>query len=178
MELQYSIEPGYTTKEPIRGTVHSAGMDIYTPEITSQFCKDLYEKNKTQARKSFIHGGEDETYSVTERDLYIMPHARIIIPTGLRFLIPEGTYLEVANRGSVASQQGLIYGAHIVDEDYISPVFINLINTTDNTIYLKPGTRIAQLLHKEYIKSTLKKVDISTFLNLPVRGSLGSTGIH
>ncbi len=184
MELQYTIVDGYDTDEPKRGTEHSAGLDIYIPRLTSKFLEDLKEKNKTQAR---ILYKEPEPSKFSESpapdmpdDLYVMGHGRIIIPTGLRFNIPTGTYLEVANRGSTAALQGLIYGAHIIDEDYRGIVFINLINTTPHTIYLKPGTKLVQLIHKEYIRSTLKQVASDVlYEGMPFsdrgEGALGST---
>jgi dUTP pyrophosphatase len=107
-----------------------------------------------------------------------MPHGRIIIPTGIRFDIPEGTYLEVANRGSTAALKGLIYGAHIIDSDYVGIVFINLINTTESTTYLKPGEKLVQLIHKEYIHSDLVCIEEKSLLKKVTTrgdGSLGST---
>jgi len=108
-----------------------------------------------------------------------MGHGRIIIPTGIRFNIPTGTYLEVANRGSTAALQGLIFGAHIIDEDYQGIVFINLINTTPSTIYLKAGTKLVQLIHKEWIRSTLRRVPESELypeVSKRGEGALGHTG--
>jgi len=186
MELTYAIAEGYDTKEPFRGTEHSAGLDIFIPNMTPKFKADLKEKNKNQAR-IFYKEPEDSKFTLVPPppveepdDLYVMGHGRIIIPTGIRFNIPSGTYLEVANRGSTASQQGLIYGAHIIDEDYRGIVFINLINTTPRTIYLKPGTKLVQLIHKEYIRSTLKQVASDVlYEGMPFsdrgEGALGST---
>jgi len=179
MELQYSIEDGYDTDEPRRGTEHSAGLDIYIPRLTPRFIEDLRDKNKSQARISSLD--TDPTIKQQSNDLYIPEHGRIIIPTGLRFNIPSGTYLEVANRGSTAALQGLIFGAHVIDEDYRGIVFINLINTTSYAVHLKPGTKLVQLIHKEYIKSTLKRVPPDAlYEGLPPSGrgdgALGHTG--
>ena len=185
MELLYSIAEGYDTKEPFRGTEHSAGLDIFIPNMTPRFKADLKEKNKNQAR--IFYKEEDNgpfappptTPAEEPDDLYVMGHGRIVIPTGIRFNIPDGTYLEVANRGSTASQQGLIFGAHVIDQDYQGIVFINLINTTSYTIYLKPGTKLVQLIHKEYIKSTLRQLpeaDLYPVVSQRGEGALGHTG--
>ncbi len=175
MELQYTIVDGYDTEEPRRGTEHSAGLDVYIPRLTPKFEEDLREKNKNQAR-IFFREGEGEN---PPNDLYVMGHSRIIIPTGLRFNIPTGTYLEVANRGSTAALQGLIFGAHIIDEDYQGIVFINLINTTPYNIYLNPGTKLVQLIHKEWIRSTLRHVpenELYPEVSKRGEGALGHTG--
>jgi dUTPase len=190
MELQYTIVDGYDTDEPRRGTEHSAGLDVYIPRFTPKFLEDLKEKNKTQARIHYsdttdvrfqlLTNGEREQLEVNKPDdLYVMGHGRVIIPTGLRFNIPTGTYLEVANRGSTAALQGLIFGAHIIDEDYQGIVFINLINTTSNTIYLKAGTKLVQLIHKKWIKSALRRVpenELYPEVSKRGEGALGHTG--
>ena len=178
MELQYAISEGYQVEEPSRGSEHAAGLDIYIPQINAVFLNDLREKNKNQNRLSKDNTPSLFDFEELESDeLYVLGHSRIIIPTGLRFNIPEGTYLEVANRGSTAANKGLIFGAHIIDSDYTGIVFINLINTTASPVYFKSGERLIQLIHKEYIRSSLQRITENQ-IRATKRGSgaLGSTG--
>lgn len=170
--LQYAIAEGYKTEEPIRGSAHAAGMDVFLPRGTERMVKDLNEKNGWAPPAPIAEFNDSLPYRIS-----VGPHERIVIPTGLRFNIPEGTYLEVANRGSVAAKMGLVYGAHIIDEDYGGIVFINLINTTEKWIELESGAKIAQLIHKEYIKSQPARIPESD-IRVTARGdgALGSTG--
>lgn len=165
MNLSYAIAEGYVTKEPVRGTEHSAGLDVFVPELNAAFWKDFEKMNSKWAP------------FVDHEHIYVQPSDRILVPTGLRFNLQEGTYLEVANRSSMASKYGLIYGAHIIDEDYTGIVFINLINTSHDTFVFEPGIKFAQLIHKEYIKSIPTRIDESEIRETARgAGALGHTG--
>lgn len=184
MKLNYSIDEGYDTKEPIRGSPHAAGLDVYVPEFTETFEAKYNELNPSPVgplsqERPFPYGETSYNTMKESKQISIPGHCRVIIPTGLRFDIPEGTYLEVANRGSVAAKQGLIYGAHIIDEDYQGIVFINLVNTTDRPITVEPGTKLVQLIHKTYIKSVLNRKepkDLYEKKSHRAEGALGSSG--
>jgi dUTP pyrophosphatase len=177
--LQYAVAEGYDTKEPVRGSEHAAGMDVFIPNPTYQFTKDYWEKNGVtftteEERRKYYEKGIASEHPFLIR---VNAHSKIIIPTGLRFNIPEGTYLEVANRGSMAAKEGMIFGAHIIDSDFVGVVFINLINTTSGQVMLTCGQKIAQLIHKEYIRSKLIRIPESN-IRTTTRGdgALGSTG--
>ena len=183
--LEYAIADGYMTNEPVRGTEHSAGLDVFVPKLNETFEEKYNALNKPLNGMPLKHPVMKDILSLllgageTEESIIVLPHSRVLIPTGLKFNIPEGTYLEVANRGGVASKQGLIFGAHIIDEDYQGVVFINLINTTDKIITVEPDTKLAQLIHKEYIKSTLKRVSEDQLYPAASQrgeGALGHTG--
>jgi dUTP pyrophosphatase len=162
MTLQYAIVEGYHIESPARGTEHSAGLDVFVPYQTPQFTQDFMAKNPDA---TLLNGYFE-----------ISPGERVVIPAGLKFNIPIGTYLEVANRGSVAAKKGLIFGAHIIDEDYVGNVFINLINTSNKNVRVQMGEKIAQLIHKQYIKSTLVQIPESDIRDTARgEGALGST---
>ena len=172
---------GYETKEPRRGSDYAAGFDVFIPEPTYQFLSDYWSKNHVAFRSEEDRKGYyDKIMNPNEGYLFsikVNPHESVIVPTGLRFNIPEGTYLEVANRGSMAAKEGLVFGAHIIDEDYNGNVFINLINTTNGVAILSCGQKFAQIIHKEYIKSSLYRISEEYIIDT-ARGSgaLGSTG--
>lgn len=179
--LQYAVAEGYDIKEPSRGSEHSAGLDVFIPEPSYQFMSDYWSKNGVAFRskedcreyyEKLANASDGYTFSIK-----VKPHGGVIVPTGLRFNIPEGTYLEVANRGSMAAKEGLVFGAHIIDSDYVGIVFINLINTTNNVVILSCGQKFAQLLHKEYIRSNPTRIPESD-IRTTTRGdgALGSTG--
>lgn len=176
--LRFSIEPDYIVERPTRGTKYSAGIDVYVPVFNDVFrekFKSLNQKLDGVFKYKSVAINDIATQFCEKLFIEIPDHGRVLIPTGLRFEIPKGTYLEVANRGSVASKQGLVYGAHIIDEDYRGEVFINLINTTNNTITIEQGSKIAQLIHKKYENRPLYQIDKVPLETERGEGALGHT---
>lgn len=172
MTLTYSILPGYTTKAPERGSLKAAGLDIWVPLRTEEFDKDFNKLNRpdgdTTAGAPFLNNDS----------IVVAPHGRVLIPTGLKFNIFDDTYLEGKNRSGVAAKFGLILGPCVIDSDYQGQVFIGLINTNAYPVYIKYDTKIAQLIHKEYIHSEVQQVAIEELYSETSQrgdGALGST---
>lgn len=168
--LTYAIIPGYDTEPPVRGSEFAAGIDIYVPRRTDQFIADFKEFNE---KAGLFNGCYANGTSIT-----VSPHSRVLIPTGLKFNIPKGTYLGGENRSGVASKMGLILGPCIIDSDYQGQVFIGLINTYHQPAYIPYNSKIAQLIHREYLHSDLGRVPLDAlYLEASIRGdgALGST---
>jgi dUTP pyrophosphatase len=103
---------------PYRANPSDAGLDIsYSPERSSN------------EHPVVINSGESA-----------------IIPTGLKFGVPHGYMLEVKNRSGMAAKRSLLVGACVIDSGYNGEVFVNLHNVGKDTQYIKPGTRIAQVV--------------------------------
>ena len=112
-------------------------------------------------------------------NIYIGPHERVMIPTGLILDIPEGYSVRVHPRSGISLKQGLnlINGQGIIDADYTDELFILLHNTSDNGHMINNGDRIAQ---GEMVKS--EEYVIWEVFERPGRkserdGGMGSTGI-
>lgn len=77
----------------------------------------------------------------------LKPGESVLIPSGLKFRIPEGYMMKIDNKSGVSSKRGFIIGACIVDQNYLGEVHIHLIKVAadakDNSP-LKPGEKIAQ----------------------------------
>ncbi len=67
-------------------------------------------------------------YNSAGVDLYIpndfdatvlYPNRNILIPTGIKLNIPDGYWIEIKNRSSVAHKQQLVVGACVVDQETI-----------------------------------------------------------
>lgn len=163
---------GYDTKPPERGSEEAAGLDIYLPQFNEAFQKDFEKMNEGNSFGKILAPD-------TGPYIHIPPQRRVVLPTGLRMKVRPGTYVEVANRGSMAAKQGMIFGAHIIDSDYRGNVFINLINVSSETQRLDFGQKIAQVLHKEVLMSEVELVSDEEYnRNKTTRGAgaLGSTG--
>ena len=106
-----------------------------------------------------------------------LPNGRCVVKTGLACEIPEGYVLMVCSRSGLA-KQGLIVGNQpgIIDSDYRGEIGVLLWNTSDSTIEIKPGDRIAQLL---LIPAPCWIVNPVEDLSCTERGQggFGSTGI-
>jgi dUTP pyrophosphatase len=109
---------------------------------------------------------------------WLVPGDNTLIPTGLKLNIPDGYYVEVKNRSSIASKTQLIVGACIIDNDYQGEVFIDIHNIGMSRRNINPGDKIAQfVLHKKH-SLTLQEVGIESLYDKETargEGSLGSS---
>jgi dUTP pyrophosphatase len=102
---------------------------------------------------------------------------RRLIPTGLSIELPEGYEAQVRPRSGLALKQGLtcLNSPGTIDADYRGEVGVLLINLSKDTVTLKRGDRIAQLVVAPCVQATLVEVET---LSGTVRGEggFGSTG--
>lgn len=87
-----------------------------------------------------------DVFACLEKSIQIQPGENSVIPTGIKMEIPHGYMIQVMNRSSVASKQGLLVGAHVVDAGYEGEIFINLHNTSNVIREVNHGQKIAQLV--------------------------------
>lgn len=77
---------------------------------------------------------------------------KVYIPTGLKFILPENTYLNIyAPRNS--NMASLIVLDNIIDRTYTEQLYLTLINGHNNSIKLKINQPIAQILPRSFILS-------------------------
>jgi dUTP pyrophosphatase len=100
---------------------------------------------------------------------------RATLPTGIAFGIPAGWYGRIAPRSGLANKYGADILAGVVDADFIGAVKVVMINHGDDTIELRKGDRIAQLILERCGSGAL--IEVSSLENTG-RGTdgLGSTG--
>ena len=122
--------------------------------------KLLREGAKLPTRGSAFAAGYD-LYACLDGDkeLIIPPHATAMLPTGLSFALPEGTFGAVVARSGLASKQGLRPAncLGVIDSDY------------------RGECRVAQLVLLPFLPMEFEQVDT---LPETVRGEggFGSTG--
>jgi dUTP pyrophosphatase len=110
-------------------------------------------------------------------EIEIAVGARAAIPTGLAIKLPEGYEAQVRPRSGLAREHGvtLVNTPGTIDEDYVGPVVVLLINHGDRAVRIEPGQRIAQLVIAPVVRAELCEVD-----ELPATargaGGFGSTG--
>jgi len=154
-------------KSPNRGTEKSAGIDFYVPNDLTM--EDYMKFNKK------VNFDEDI------KTLSLKPNERIVIPSGVFLKVPNGFALVSFNKGGIAVKKGLIMGACVIDEDYQGEVFINMINTSNETVLIKNGDKITQMLLLNVFYDELIKIknfdDLYEDKSKRGDGCMGSTGV-
>ena len=79
-------------------------------------------------------------------EVWIQENGRKLIPTGLRFDIPDGYEIQVRSKSGLALNQGLMVlnSPGTVDSGYQGEVKVILFNTTNERIKIEKGQKIAQ----------------------------------
>ena len=112
------------------------------------------------------------------KDVEILPFTTLLIPTGIKALLPERKYLQMCLRSSVAIKRTLIMpnSPAIIDRDYYDnpdnegEIFIPVLNLSAMPVKIDKGQRIAQGIILEYFCVNNDNVTTSR------TGGLGSTG--
>jgi dUTP pyrophosphatase len=79
-------------------------------------------------------------------DVEIGPFGRVLVPTGLKFDIPDGTEIQVRPKSGLAIKQGLtvLNTPGTVDSGYNGEVKVIIFNSTNSKIKIQKGMKIAQ----------------------------------
>jgi len=116
--------------------------------------------------------------SATE-PLKISPGARVAVPTGLIFAIPQGLEGQIRPRSGLALKNGVtvLNAPGTIDSDYRGEVKVILVNTSDEAFEIARGMRIAQIVFARVEQMQLQEVNS---LDETARGSggFGSTGVQ
>jgi dUTP pyrophosphatase len=144
-----------TASLPRRGSAAAAGFDLAA----------CLSDPDGASRGPFTEGGT----------ITLLPGARALVPTGLAFTVPEGTYGRIGPRSGLALRHGIDTLAGIVDRDYTDEVGVILVNLGREPFVIAHGMRIAQLLIERIETPDVVEVDR---LDVTARaGGFGSTGI-
>lgn len=110
--------------------------------------------------------------------LSLQPGFRALIPTGLKFDIPDGYYLELVIRSSAALRFGLALSNQvgIIDADYVDELFIMAELSSDTPVQIANGDRIAQIILKKCEQADFQQLNSEPKKKGNRKGGLGSTG--
>jgi len=110
-------------------------------KIPLQYVNESDNKNPEYAYES------DSGFDLrSTEDIWIQANDRKLIPTGLRFDIPEGYEIQVRSKSGLALKQGLMVlnSPGTVDNGYQGEVKVIMFNTTNERIKIEKGQKIAQ----------------------------------
>lgn len=156
--------------------------DVEIPKIQTEqsACFDL----------SYNHAGKTQYEGFNEfnkpikrifhdASIYIGPHERMLVPTGLILDIPEGYSVRLHPRSGLAIKCGLILANSeaVIDSDYVEELYILVYNNSSVGVKFTNGDRLAQ---GELVKT--EKYDIVETKIKPTnktnrKGGMGSTGV-
>ena len=114
-----------------------------------------------------------------KEDLIIAPGSAKLIPTGIKFAIPEGFEIQVRPRSGLAlkHQVTVLNTPGTIDADYRGEVGIILINHGKQDFIVTPGMRIAQLVVAPVLQG-LFLIQNSLTKTTRGEGGFGHTGTH
>jgi dUTP pyrophosphatase len=114
-----------------------------------------------------------------DEPIVLAPGARIAVPTGLAFALPDGFEGQVRPRSGLALKSGVsqVNTPGTIDADYRGEVKVILINHGAEDFVINRGDRIAQLVIAPVVQAAWSEVEN---LDDTVRGAggFGSTGGH
>jgi dUTP pyrophosphatase len=114
-------------------------METYQPTMDLKFSSKMYDPNFAYPTDSGM-----DLYST--ESLTIEPFGRSLIPTGVHFDVPENYEIQVRSKSGLAIKQGLMVlnSPGTVDQGYTGEIKVILFNTTNNSVEIKEGQKIAQ----------------------------------
>lgn len=138
--------------------------------------KKLDEKAVVPTYGSAYAAGAD-LYARAEGGVTILPHATVLVHTGIAMEIPEGLVGLVYARSGLASKRNLAPAnkVGVIDSDYRGEIMVALHNHGESPQTVADGERIAQLVLAPYYTAQYNEV---SELSTTVRGAggFGSTG--
>ena len=94
----------------------------------------------------------------------ISSHTTVMVPTGLKVILPDHIWLRAADRGSTGSK-GLHVHCGIIDEQYTGEIFIALCNTNDYDITTNAEPQVVASLFDKVILTGLKHGTVTVVIN-------------
>ena len=120
-----------------------------------------------------------DLYSTIEHNL--PPFGRALIPTGLKFGIPEEYEIQVRPKSGLALKQGLtvLNTPGTVDAGYDGEIKVIVFNTNNETVTISKGMKIAQAVLCPVVNGKYVSLELVEKVEDKERGDngFGSTGI-
>jgi dUTP pyrophosphatase len=111
--------------------------------------------------------------------MVIPPRKSALVPTGLRFAIPDGFEIQVRPRSGLAvkHQITVLNSPGTIDSDYRGELFIIMINHGEEPFVVTPHMRIAQVVVASVVRAEFTPSE-SLAATSRGEGRFGHTGTH
>ena len=185
-DFDYFLSDDEFNEEKLKEMLNDLGLNI--EELENEFenynpKKELrYEKLSEDVDDPIYNYPSDSGFDLTSTEDIVVPaNGRILVPTGLRFDIPDGTEIQVRPKSGLALKMGLtvLNTPGTVDSGYNGEVKVIVFNTTQNDITINKGMKVAQAVLCPVING--KWVDLVNVKSVEDKdrgeNGFGSTGI-
>ncbi len=114
-----------------------------------------------------------------DTEMVIPPRKSALVPTGLRFAIPDGFEIQVRPRSGLAvkHQITVLNSPGTIDSDYRGELFIIMINHGEEPFVVTPHMRIAQVVVASVVRAEFTPSE-SLAATSRGEGRFGHTGTH
>ena len=167
-------------------------MGINVDDLQKQFDSESQSIIDTKVPLRFINDSENENpeYAYqsdsgfdlrSSENIWIHPNDRNLIPTGMRFDIPEGYEIQVRSKSGLALNHGLMVlnSPGTVDSGYQGEIKVIMFNTTNEKVKIEKGQKMAQAVLCPVVSG--KWVDLIRVENINDKdrnsNGFGSTGL-
>ena len=144
-------------RSPERANQGDAGIDFFIPYFTVDFINALFKANSSN-KIYLMYQLDDIDLTPGDMVIVLMPHSRILIPSGIHVKLDPGTMMDAKNKSGVAHKLGLDIMAQLVDESYQGEVHLSINNTSNYPVFLKEGMKLIQFVISKYESSQLKHI--------------------
>jgi dUTP pyrophosphatase len=132
---------------------------------------------KTTKQLNKAHPSDAAFDIEANEETYLYAYSRKLINTGVRMAIPEGYCGTIKSRSGLAVKNSIEVGAGVIDAGYRGEIKVLLCNYGEDSFYVKPGDRIAQLMIVPVPAVTLEVVEDLDETTRSDKG-FGSTGLN
>ena len=154
----------------------SESQSIVDSKVPLRFINDSENENPEYAYQS------DSGFDLrSSENIWIHPNDRNLIPTGMRFDIPEGYEIQVRSKSGLALNHGLMVlnSPGTVDSGYQGEIKVIMFNTTNQKVKIEKGQKVAQAVLCPVVSG--KWVDLIRVNNINDKdrnsNGFGSTGL-
>lgn len=146
--------------------------------VPLEFMKLANFKGETPAYATEGASGFDVRAQI-DKNIFLKPGERALIPTGLAFAIPAGYEIQARPRSGLAAKFGIsmVNTPGTIDADYRGEVKVMLINHGQEVFEVKDQERVAQLVLCPVVKADFKEAK-SLSETKRGAGGFGSTGVN
>lgn len=124
------------------------------------------------------HAAGMDLTACLDADLTLAPGERSLVPTGIAIALPEGYEAQIRPRSGLALKQGisLVNSPGTIDADYRGEIGVIVINHGSETVTIKDGDRIAQMVVARFSRALWQEVD-ELEESARGEGGFGHTGV-
>lgn len=129
----------------------SMGVDMndLNQHFESQFTSSVelkYINESENVNPDYVYKSDSGFDLRASEDVWVFPNSRVLVPTGLKFDIPDGYEIQVRSKSGLALNQGLfvLNSPGTVDSGYLGEVKVIIFNTTTEKVKIVKGQKIAQ----------------------------------